>query len=63
MVSSGSENIGTLEHQVNEGREHWNSMDWFRCSWEGSFHAVEAGFHQGRYGEILNQDREKKALT
>ncbi len=52
-----------MEHQVDKRREHWNSMDWFRCSWEGSFHAGEGGFGQGRHGEILDQDGEKKALT
>jgi hypothetical protein len=37
-----------VEHQVDKRRERGNSLNWVRCSWEGSFHACERDFRQCR---------------
>ena len=40
-----------MEHQVDKRCKRGNSLDWVRCSWEGSFHACEGGFRQCRHGD------------
>ena len=43
-----------MEHQVDERRERWNSLDGVRCSWEGSFHACEGDFRQCRHDDTVS---------
>ncbi len=41
----------SVEHQVDKRHERGNSLNWIRCSWEGSFHACEGGFRQRRHDD------------
>ena len=43
--------MADVEHQVYKRHEHGNSLNWVRCSWEGSFHACEGGFRQRRHDD------------
>ncbi len=47
----GLRTMAHVHHQVDNGCKSQNSMDWCRCSGEGSFHTGEGGFHQSRHGE------------
>jgi hypothetical protein len=41
-----------VEHQVDKWLKCRNSLDWVRCSWEGSLHASEGDFCQTKLGDI-----------
>jgi len=43
--------MADMEHQVDKRREHGNSLNRVRCSWEGSFHACEGDFCQCRHDD------------